>query len=108
MERYVYQVAPEHGARVVAIGGGTGLSTLLRGLKLHTKTPTATATVAADLLEESGEADIDPERLRKGDAMFVTPKDIDAQVRDLAKVVGYGINWALQDLEIEEMNALLS
>lgn len=30
------------------------------------------------------------------------------QVRDLSKVVGYGINWALQDLEIEEMNALLS
>ena len=34
--------------------------------------------------------------------------DIDQQVRDLSKVVGYGINWALQDLEIEEMNALLS
>ena len=33
---------------------------------------------------------------------------IDQQVRDLSKVVGYGINWALQDLEIEEMNALLS
>ena len=40
--------------------------------------------------------------------MMVTPRDIDAQVRDLSKVVGYGINWALQDLEIEEMNALLS
>ena len=40
--------------------------------------------------------------------LMVTPRDIDAQVRDLAKVVGYGINWALQDLEIEEINALLS
>ena len=39
---------------------------------------------------------------------MVTPRDIDQQVRDLSKVVGYGINWALQDLEIEEMNALLS
>jgi spore protease len=29
-------------------------------------------------------------------------------VRDLGKVIGYSINWALQDLEIEEMNALLS
>src|SRR5882672_8734675 len=28
-----------HGLRVVAIGGGTGLSTLLRGLKRHTAGP---------------------------------------------------------------------
>lgn len=42
------------------------------------------------------------------DAFMVTTRDIDQQVRDLSKVVGYGINWALQDLEIEEMNALLS
>ena len=31
-----YSVAPEHGPRIAAIGGGTGLSTLLRGLKLYT------------------------------------------------------------------------
>ena len=67
------------------------------------------AAVAADLLEESGVENIDSETLRggKGDLM-VTTRDIDQQVRDLSKVVGYGINWALQDLEIEEMNALLS
>jgi len=67
------------------------------------------ATLAADLLEESGVENIDSETLRggKGDLM-VTTRDIDQQVRDLSKVVGYGINWALQDLEIEEMNALLS
>ena len=40
--------------------------------------------------------------------LMVTPRDIDQQVRDLGKVIGYGINWALQDLEIEEINALLS
>ena len=39
---------------------------------------------------------------------MVTTRDSNQQVRDLSKVVGYGINWALQDLEIEEMNALLS
>ena len=48
MERYVYQVSPEHGPKVVAIGGGTGLSTLLRGLKLYTKHLTAIVTVADD------------------------------------------------------------
>jgi len=67
------------------------------------------ATLAADLLEEAGMTEIHEERLRRGNqTMMVTPRDIDQQVRDLAKVVGYGINWALQDLEIEEMNALLS
>ena len=67
------------------------------------------ATLAADLLEESGITEIDEEKLRGNQQnLMVTPRDIDQQVRDLAKVVGYGINWALQDLEIEEMNALLS
>ena len=67
------------------------------------------ATLAADLLEESGVTEIDPERLRGSPQnLMVTPRDIDQQVRDLAKVIGYGINWALQELEIEEINALLS
>ena len=67
------------------------------------------ATLAADLLEESGITEIDEEKLRGSQQnLMVTPRDIDAQVRDLGKVIGYGINWALQDLEIEEMNALLS
>lgn len=36
------------GPRMVAIGGGTGLSTLLRGLKEHTSNLTAVVTVADD------------------------------------------------------------
>ena len=43
-----YSVAPEHGPRIAAVGGGTGLSTLLRGLKLYTKNLTAIVTVADD------------------------------------------------------------
>lgn len=38
----------ERGPRVVAIGGGHGLSTLLRGLKTHTSNLTAVVTVADD------------------------------------------------------------
>ena len=38
----------DQGPRVVAIGGGTGLSTMLRGLKNHTKNLTAIVTVADD------------------------------------------------------------
>lgn len=39
---------PEHGPRVVALGGGTGLSVLLRGLKERTHRVTAIVTVADD------------------------------------------------------------
>lgn len=38
----------ERGPRIVVIGGGTGLSTLLRGLKAHTHNITAIVTVADD------------------------------------------------------------
>lgn len=38
----------ERGPRVVAIGGGHGLATLLRGLKAHTSNLTAVVTVADD------------------------------------------------------------
>ncbi len=67
------------------------------------------ATLAADLLEESGVTEVDQRRLRsRGRTMMVTTRDIDAQVRDLSKVIGYGINWALQQLEVEEITSLLS
>lgn len=42
------EIHPWEGPRVVAIGGGTGLSTMLRGLKLYTKNITAIVTVADD------------------------------------------------------------
>lgn len=38
----------EHGPRIVAIGGGTGLSTLLHGIKEYTSNITAVVTVADD------------------------------------------------------------
>ena len=67
------------------------------------------ATLAADLLEEAGIPELDETRLRHGMApLTVTTRDVDQQVRELSKVVGYGVNWALQDLEIEEINALLA
>src|SRR2546421_84670 len=40
--------AREHGLRVVAIGGGTGLSTLLKGLKLFVLSPTEIPTTVPD------------------------------------------------------------
>ena len=66
------------------------------------------ATLAADLLEEyAGDQIADILRDKHG-GLMVTPKEIDGQVRDLAKVIGYGVNWSLQDLEISDMADLLS
>ena len=64
------------------------------------------ATLAADLLEEAGIPELDETHGKA--PLTVTTRDVDQQVRELSKVVGYGVNWALQDLEIEEINALLA
>lgn len=55
------------------------------------------ATLAADLLEETG-GEADPQTLSgaPGATLMVTPRDIDQRVADLAKVIGYGISLALQ------------
>lgn len=46
---YIFQnIRMAKGPKVVVIGGGTGLSTLLRGLKVHTSNLTAIVTVADD------------------------------------------------------------
>lgn len=62
------------------------------------------ATLAADLL---GTRELP--NLGKGRELLVTPKDIDSQVADLAKVIGYGINLALQPgMTVQELELLLS
>ena len=68
------------------------------------------ATLAADVLAQAGRDDLDPEALRgAGDGLLVTPRDIDARVGDLAKVIGYGINLALQPgLTIADIDLFLS
>lgn len=65
------------------------------------------ATLAADFLEDNG-YQISEDALRNGpDGLTVTPRDIDAQVKDLARVVGYAVNWALQELDVSDIAALL-
>ena len=44
----IYRGPSGKGPKIVAIGGGTGLSTMLRGLKRHTNNLTAIVTVADD------------------------------------------------------------
>ena len=62
------------------------------------------ATLAADLMGVEELPD-----LGEGRDLLVTPKDIDSQVNDLAKVIGYGISMALQPgMTVEELELLLS
>ena len=66
-------------------------------------------TLTADIAGKAGIENLDEQMLeKKAGGLLVTPKDIDAQVADLAKVVGYGINLALQKgLELEDITMLL-
>ncbi len=68
------------------------------------------STIAADIVSESGQAEVEPEALRgKGGDLIVTPKDIDARVADMAKVIGYGIDLALQEsLTLEDIEMFLT
>ena len=66
------------------------------------------ATLARDLLASSGLAGAEEAELGEAERLFVTPRDIDTQVRDLARVVGYGINLALHPgLSLEDIQLLL-
>ena len=61
------------------------------------------ATLAADLLGADRLPEPAPER-----TLLVTPKDIDSQVADLSKIVGYGISLALQPgMTVEDLDLLL-
>ena len=68
------------------------------------------ATLCADVLEEAGKGELEPEALRgAGSGLMVTPRDIDQSAADLAKVIGFGITMALQDgLSIEDIELFLS
>lgn len=66
-------------------------------------------TVARDLLAKAGREDADRLLNGQGRRMFVTPDAIDAKIRDLARIVGYGLDLALQPgLEMEDLEALLA
>jgi len=68
------------------------------------------ATLAADIVSEAGVKDLEPEDLANhGINMIVTPKEIDANVADIGKLIGYGINLALHgDITLEDINMFLS
>lgn len=67
------------------------------------------ATLAADVLENAGmkSTELSPEK--HFERMLVTPREIDAEVACVAKLIGYGINLCLQPgCDCEEITAFLS
>jgi uncharacterized cofD-like protein len=81
--------------RVVAIGGGTGLSTLLRGLKLYVAAPTA-ARRTTDAIP-LGNADPHPDS---------HPADLPCLIRDLAAIVTVTDDGGSSGRLREELNML--
>jgi len=65
-------------------------------------------TVARDILAETG-GEGEPACLRRrGRNLFVTPDSIDSQVRELGRVLGWGISMALQPgLTVEDLVGLM-
>jgi len=67
-------------------------------------------TLAVDLMESAGMGGADPDKLGQvGGNLIVTPRDIDEKISELAKIVGYSINLALQEnMTIQDVTSFLS
>lgn len=67
-------------------------------------------TLAADIAERAGKNGVSYEEISAyGGDMIVTPKDIDANVRDISKLIGYGINLALHEgITLEDIDMFIS
>ena len=66
------------------------------------------ATLAVSLAEDCGTS-LNEDRLRSaGGGLIVTPRDIDSKVADISKLVGYGIDLALQpSLSVSDLDMLI-
>lgn len=65
-------------------------------------------TLAADLMEQAGIGESDSTDFAQfGGDMVVTPREIDSQVAECARLIGYAINMALHDLTVEDVAMLV-
>jgi spore protease len=66
------------------------------------------ATLAYDIVEQSGGTP-EPEALDKiRGNLHVAPKDVDKKIQDISKLLGYAVNMALHDFSVEEITSFLS
>ncbi len=76
-------------------------------LALGVPTVVDAATLAIDLAAQSGK-ELDEDILRRQCSMIVTPKDIDSNVRNISRLIGYGLNLALhQGLTVEDIDLFI-
>lgn len=65
-------------------------------------------TLCADILEDAGKHMEEDLSKAPGASLFVTPRDIDQRVEDMAKVLSYAVSLALQpQLTLEDLEALV-
>ncbi|MDD6188886.1 MAG: GPR endopeptidase [Clostridiales bacterium] len=65
-------------------------------------------TLAADLMEQAGIGESSSADFAQfGGSMVVTPREIDSQVDECARLIGYGINMALHELTVEDIAMLV-
>lgn len=83
---------------------GSGVGNDRAGLD-RTTLGVSVAAIGLPTVIDAGSLTDDP----RAERMFVTPRDIDAVVRDAAKLIGYGIDLALHDgLTVADLDLLLS
>lgn len=77
-------------------------------MSIGVPTVVSVETAAKDLLAQAGGDEENLGRLQ-GKGLFVTPDSIDYKLRELARVVGYGLDLMLQPtLEPDDLEALLA
>ena len=65
-------------------------------------------TLAADLTELAGMGELRAEDFGQyGREMIVTPREIDEKMAEIARLLGYGIDLALQELSVADVTALI-
>lgn len=66
------------------------------------------ATLTADLMEQSGVTPDEKKLASLSGGVIVTPKEIDARVDEISRLVSYAINMAMQKIGIDDITMLVS
>ena len=116
LRRWAVRVLPKS---VALLGGAAVLAATALWVGSLTRVVTVTDSHGANktivtaaqnlntILEQAGVPDWEGVLREKQRGMTVTPRDIDRQVRELSRVLGYALTWALQDLDLPAITALL-
>lgn len=64
-------------------------------------------TLAYDIAKNSGIQIKEEELSKYSGELIVTPRDIDENIKDMAKLIGYGINIALHDMDVNDITMFL-